>query len=121
MTGQQKFTWGLILNISGSLSLVLGTIFSLSLIGACIGIPMIFMGLAFGVWGAVWIFQGRAEKQRESIASGIREGMMAAASMTWPQNQLKERSPEPFVPTVQETSIATLESEPRPNPDTEEA
>ena len=112
MTGQQKFTWGLILNISGSLSLVLGTIFSLSLIGACIGIPMVVMGLAFGVWGAVWIFQGRAEKQRESIASGIREGMMAAASMTWPQNQLKEQPAEAVGAIAQETSIATLESEP---------
>ena len=111
MTGQEKFTWGLVLNISGSVSLVVGLLFTATLLGACVGIPMIVMGLAFAVWGAVWIFQGRAEKQRESIASGIREGMMAAASMTWPQGQLKEQPAESVGAIAQETSIATLESE----------
>jgi hypothetical protein len=75
MTASGKFTWGLILNISGSLLVVGGIALSFTLIGACIGVPMAVVGLPLAIWGMVWIYQGRDQKQREAIAGGIREGL----------------------------------------------
>ncbi len=48
MTANQKFTRGLILDLSGSVLLVLGLLLSMTGIGACLGIPMILAFRHFG-------------------------------------------------------------------------
>jgi len=77
MKATNKFTWGIILNIVGSLLFVGGIALTLTLIGACVGIPMGLLGLPMMIWGLVWILQGRSQKQQEAIAAGIKEGLKA--------------------------------------------
>ena len=78
MTGSEKFTWGLVLSVGGSLAFVGGIALSITLIGACLGIPMAVIGFPLMIWGTVWAYQGRLEKAQEVITAGIREGITAA-------------------------------------------
>lgn len=87
MTASDKFTWGIILNVVGWLLFLGGLALSLSLVGACIGIPMAIVGLPMGIWGTVWTYQGHHGKQREAIAAGIRDGLEHSARATETRNQ----------------------------------
>ena len=75
MTGTKKFTWGIILTIVGSLLAAGGLALTVTVIGACVGIPMGLLGLPMMIWGLVWILQGRSQKQQEAITAGIKEGL----------------------------------------------
>lgn len=77
MTSTNKFTWGIILTIFGSLLASGGLVLTLTVIGACVGIPMGLLGLPMVIWGLVWILQGRTQKQQEAITAGIKEGLKA--------------------------------------------
>ncbi len=82
MTGSEKLTWGIVLNSIGGLLLVGGIVLSFTFIGACLGVPMALVGLPVAIWGTVWMVQGKAEKQAETIADGIRAGLESAATVT---------------------------------------
>lgn len=88
MTGTEKFTWGIVLNLIASGLLVVGTLLSFTMIGACIGIPMILVALPLYVWGIVWVFQGQFQKQAESIAAGVEYGLKRAAPTSEQPRQL---------------------------------
>jgi len=77
MTGAQKFTWGIILEFVGFFSVLGGILLSVTMIGACLGIPMIFIGIPLMIWGIIWIFMGRSQRMQEAVAAGIQEGMKA--------------------------------------------
>ncbi|HEX5758095.1 MAG TPA: hypothetical protein VF121_02775 [Thermoanaerobaculia bacterium] len=78
MTGSEKFTWGVVLSVAGSLGFVGGIVLSMTLIGACLGIPMALISLPFMIWGTVWAYQGHFQKAQEVLSAGIREGLSAA-------------------------------------------
>ncbi len=78
MKHSKKLAWGLTFAITGWIAIVLGLLLCFSLIGACLGIPMILVGLPMFILGAVWLFQYRYSATREIIASGIREGVEQA-------------------------------------------
>lgn len=80
MSGSQKHTWGVILNIVGGLLFVGGVALSFSIVGACLGVPMALVGLPLTIWGVVWTFQGKSQKQQEAIAAGVREGLQVRTS-----------------------------------------
>jgi hypothetical protein len=88
MTSEQKFTWGLILDIGGAVGLLLGLGLSTSVIGACLGLPLAFVSFPFLIWGSVWLYQARSQKAQEVIAGGIsvgvREGIIAGAASPKP-------------------------------------
>lgn len=75
MTTNQKFTYGLTLEIVGAFLFFIGIAISFTLIGACLGIPMALAGLPLIIWGIVWLFQARAEKTEQIIAVGIQQGL----------------------------------------------
>jgi len=78
MTGAQKFTWGIILEFVGFFSILGGILLSVTVIGACFGIPMIVIGIPLMIWGIIWIFVGRSQRMQETVAAGIQEGLKAA-------------------------------------------
>ncbi|HVF71864.1 MAG TPA: YARHG domain-containing protein [Chthoniobacterales bacterium] len=75
MKAGTKFTWGLILALGGKILFVVGIALSFSIIGACLGLPMAAVGFPLIIWGYVWLYKARADKAREVIARGIREGL----------------------------------------------
>jgi len=75
MKGSEKYMWGIVLMIFGSLALTFGIILSVTLVGACLGVPMALVGLPLMVWGMIWAYQGHFQKQQEVISAGIREGI----------------------------------------------
>jgi hypothetical protein len=75
MNSNQKFTYGLIIEIGGAFLCAVGLAISFTLIGACLGIPMALVGLPLMIWGAVWLFQAKAEKTKEIISVGIQQGL----------------------------------------------
>lgn len=75
MTGSEKYTWGIVLSVGGSLGFSGGLLLSATVIGACLGIPLAFIGFLAMVWGGVWTYQGYFQKQQEVISAGIREGI----------------------------------------------
>jgi hypothetical protein len=75
MNSNQKFTYGLIIEICGAFLCAVGLAISFTLIGACLGVPMALVGLPLMIWGAVWLFQARAEKTKEIISVGIQQGL----------------------------------------------
>jgi hypothetical protein len=84
MTGTQKFAWGLILTFGGSGLLVLGVLLTTTIIGACVGVPIILAAIPTMIWGIVWAFQGQMQKQREAIALGVEQGIRGAQSHVAP-------------------------------------
>lgn len=70
-----KLTWGLILNFAGAILFFVGLCLSFTLIGACVGLPMMAVGFPLIIWGAVWFYKARAEKAGETIAKSIQEGL----------------------------------------------
>lgn len=78
MTNGQKHGWGLTVLFTGWFFLIGGMLLTATFIGACLGIPLIIMGLGFTIWGAVWIYQARAQKAAEVIAQGVRAGIAQA-------------------------------------------
>lgn len=78
MTGAQKFTWGLILNIGGAATLLVGILLTSTICGAIIGVPMILVGLPLLIWGVVWIFQAQSQRAQEAIAFGVQQGIERA-------------------------------------------
>jgi hypothetical protein len=81
MTGSEKYTWGVILGVGGWLSLVGGIALSMTLFGACVGIPLAVIGLPVMVLGSIWVYQARCQKQQEVISAGIREGMASVQAV----------------------------------------
>ena len=81
MTSSSKLTWGIILTISGWLLVFLGLLLSFTGIGACIGIPMILVGMPLWIWGAVWAWQGKVKRAEEAIAAGVRQGIQQAGGV----------------------------------------
>ena len=59
--------------------LVGGLALTFTVIGACIGIPMMIVGVPAMIWGAVLTFQGQAQRAQEAIAAGVQSGMYHAA------------------------------------------
>lgn len=82
MTGSDKVLWGWILTISGWVTCVLGVLLTVTLIGACIGLPMFLVGLVASVWGAIWLYSGYMDRQQEAISKGIRDGLASIGSIT---------------------------------------
>jgi hypothetical protein len=78
MTSSQKLTWGVILAIFGYFFMVIGFGISFTLIGACLGIPMVVIGLPFAIWGSIWTWQGRVLRAEEAIAAGVKQGIQQA-------------------------------------------
>ncbi len=109
MTASEKYTWGLILSVTGWLLFMGGIALSFSLIGACLGIPMAVVGLPMGIWGSVWAYQGYYGKQQEVISAGIREGLAARQeSEDEKQGLVKGSSVQlqpPAPPTERDSSI----------------
>ncbi|HWM23696.1 MAG TPA: hypothetical protein VNP98_02655 [Chthoniobacterales bacterium] len=85
MTSNQKFSYGLTLEIVGAFLFVIGVAISFTLIGACLGIPMALAGLPLMIWGIVWLFQAKAEKTKEIITVGIQQGL---AQREFPQTMI---------------------------------
>ena len=79
MTSSQKLIWGIGLGIGGYILFLVGVLLSFSLIGACIGIPMALVGLPLGIWGSVWMYQGKVQQAKEIIAAGVQQGIQQAA------------------------------------------
>jgi hypothetical protein len=76
MNANQKFVSGLALAVIGGLGLILlGLLLSSTLIGACIGIPMVIAGVAFWITGALWAYKAKAQMTKEAIAEGVRAGI----------------------------------------------
>lgn len=115
MTGSSKFTWGLIINLIAGLVMLAGFGLTASIIGGCVGIPMIIAAIPFLVWGAVWIYQGQHLKAQETIAMGIQRGLTGAAAQFQPASvvappqplitsTLDPGPPAPAVPAAQATA-----------------
>ena len=75
VTSGKKFGWGIGLSSVGSLLFLGGLALSFTIIGACLGIPFMFIGFPLMIWGAVWTYQARSQAAAEMIAAGIRSGM----------------------------------------------
>jgi hypothetical protein len=99
MTGSEKYMYGVILNIVGGLSLAGGIGLSVTVIGACLGLPMALLGLPLVIWGGVWAFQGYHEKQRETIAAGVQAGIQAAHASVSQPVILREQPVAARIPT----------------------
>jgi hypothetical protein len=58
---------------------------------------MAVVGLPLMIWGLVWVYQGYAQKQQETIAEGIRlgvrEGLRAEQGLVEPMGTSREESP----------------------------
>lgn len=78
MTGGEKYGWGVGLTVTGSVLFIGGIALSMTLIGACLGVPMAIVGFPLLVWGFVWAYQGHAQRQQEVISAGIRDGLRQA-------------------------------------------
>jgi len=72
----------MILAITGYFSFIIGLALSFTLIGACFGIPMIIVGLPIGIWGNIWMWQGRVQRAEEAIATGVQLGIQKAAAQS---------------------------------------
>lgn len=91
-----KFTWGLILNLAGAVLFCVGFAISFTIVGACLGLPMMAVGFPLLIWGAVWIYKARADKAREIIARGIQEGLSRfelPATSSGPSNSISSAPP----------------------------
>lgn len=75
MTGGQKFTRGIILQVVGLFMLFIGAILTSTLFGACLGIPLILVAIAMIIWGSVHVFQGHFQRQQEAIELGVQRGL----------------------------------------------
>jgi len=95
MTSSSKLTFGIILGIAGYLLFLCGLLLSFSLIGACIGIPMALIGLPLGIWGSVWMWQGKVQRAEEAIATGVRQGIQQATTPPMPPPTIKQSAPIP--------------------------
>jgi uncharacterized membrane protein len=78
MTSSSKVTWGIMLLISGWLLFFLGILLSFTGIGACLGIPMIVLGMPLWIVGAIMMWQGKAKRAEEAIAAGVQQGIQQA-------------------------------------------
>lgn len=87
MTSGGKMGWGIGIMSGGAFLLVIGVLLSASLVGACLGIPLVIVGLPLSIWGTVWTYQARNQKQAEAIAEGIRNGL-ASTRQTLPGEPL---------------------------------
>ena len=100
MTGSSKFAWGLIINLVAGLVMLAGFGLTASVIGGCVGIPMIVAAFPFLIWGAIWIYQGQHLKAQETIALGVERGLTGAIAL----------ASLPKTPTGSEPPLATLPS-----------
>ena len=64
--------------ISGWLLVLLGILLSCTGIGACLGIPMIVLGMPLWIVGAIMMWQGKAKRAEEAIAAGVQQGIQQA-------------------------------------------
>lgn len=106
MTGSEKYTWGVVMSIGGSLGLFGGIALTATLLGACLGIPMALVGLPVMVLGIVWTYQGHFQKQQEVITAGIRDGIAYMHGVN--------TNPSPPVPVA--TSMQALPAPAAPAP-----
>ena len=99
MTSSSKLTQGIILSVSGWILVILGIALSFTVIGMCLGIPMIVIGMPLWIWGAVWVWQGKVKRAEEAIAAGVRQGIQQAAAMqaTAPKVPSSATPPPPTV------------------------
>lgn len=114
MTGSEKYTWGVILSVSGGVAISGGILLSATLVGACLGVPMAIVGLPLMIWGAIWAYQGRFQKQQEVISAGIRDGIASvhAANMN-PVYPAIAASGAPAIPTeLAQNSASFIPQEP---------
>jgi hypothetical protein len=100
-----KLTRGIIMMIAGWGAVMLGIVLTSSLIGACIGIPMLLIGLPFGIWGTVWFYQGMFAKQQQMLAGGIAQGIAQARQSTPPATMAMPAQP-PADPNLERTPDA---------------
>jgi hypothetical protein len=115
MTGSEKYTWGVILGVGGWLSLFGGIALSMTVIGACLGIPLAVIGLPVMVWGGIWAYQGRFQKQQEVISAGIREGLSSVQGVQL--NILPPSLPPAAVTTSSTPAVQIPEESVLPEPD----
>lgn len=117
MTGSEKYTWGVILGIGGWLSFAGGILLSMTLFGACLGVPLAVIGLPVMIWGIVWGYQGRFQKQQEVISAGIREGLSSVQGV---QLNIPPPSLPPAAVTTSSTPAVQIPEESAP-PEPDEA
>ena len=91
MTTSKKLTWGLILVFGAVFCGLIGVLLISTVIGACLGIPMIILAVPSFIWGMVWLFQAQFQRTKEVITAGVRDGIQgaAAAKPTPPDEQNK--------------------------------
>ena len=75
MARSKNLTWGIAPSSAGTLLTAGGLLLSFSVVGANVGFPMAIAGLPLSIRGAVLLFKWKAEKQREAVSQGIREGV----------------------------------------------
>ena len=97
MTSSSKVTWGIMLLISGWLLVLLGILLSCTGIGACLGIPMIVLGMPLWIVGAIMMWQGKVKRAEEAIAAGVRQGIQQAQATGKPPTSTPP--PPPVLPS----------------------
>lgn len=85
MSGSDKVTWGLVLSTCGCAALFWGSVLNMGYLlnigyllnlmyfGVFLGIPLVFAGIPFIVWGGIWICQGHFQTQQGGLTAGSRE------------------------------------------------
>jgi len=102
--------------ISGWLLVFLGIILSFTGIGACLGIPMIVVGMPLWIIGAILMWQGKVKRAEEAIAAGVRQGIQQAqATISGQQAAVRPpMSTPPSPPPASEHAKAPLPPPPPP-------
>jgi hypothetical protein len=54
---------------------VFGFLLTVTLFGAVIGIPVMFLSIPMVFLGIVWVYQGHMQKLQEIIAAGVAESL----------------------------------------------
>lgn len=123
MTPSAKLTSSIILLVSGWLLVILGMCLSFTGIGACLGIPMILLGMPLWIAGAVWLYTLRMKRAQDAIAEGVRRGIQAATAPQMPELRREETAPlaqggiqeaavQPLPPPSPSASVSELPPEP---------
>lgn len=94
MTSSSKLTFGIILTISGLFLILLGIGLTATTIGACIGLPMILLGIPLEIWGAVWVWQWKIKRAEEAIAKGVSQGIQQATAGRTPSGSSQAAFPQ---------------------------
>ena len=80
-----KMFLGVMLILGGLGAIFFGLLFSLTVFGACIGIPLVMVGLLFLVWGVIWVIQANTSIENDRIMAAI-QGQTGSGAEHRPEN-----------------------------------